>query len=295
MNYRKRSYKFILTASLLSLGLASLACGSNLQLPFNRIETGPTETSQINLPLPEGSVEEVELNLEFAGGELRLAPGAEGYLVEGTATYNVPEFKPSTSMNGASVTLSMGDQEIEGFPVFTEKVVNKWELKLADAPMSLELRAGGYEGELELGGLALTELAISDGGASVKGAFSSPNKIEMTSFTYSTGASSAQLTGLANANFAQMSFNAGAGDYTLSFDGDLQRDASITIESGAGSLSIIIPPGVNAKVSAESGLTTINIEGGWAQNGSMYTLTGTGPTLTITIKMGVGTLNLKTE
>jgi hypothetical protein len=52
-----------------------------------------------------------------------------------------------------------------------------------------------------------------------------------------------ELKGLANANFEQMSFTSGAGDYTLSFNGDLQRDASVTIDSGFGTVNIIVPEG----------------------------------------------------
>lgn len=289
------SIKLVLSACLAGLVLASLACGSDLKLPVNRIKTGRTQTDQVRLPMPDSSAGDVELRLEFAGGKLQVSPGASGYLVEGTATYNVAEFEPIAAVNGGSTTLSSGDLEMEGFPIFTDEVVNAWDLKLADTLMSLEIQAGGYEGTLELGGLALNKLAISDGGASVKGTFSSPNKVEMSSFTYSTGASSAQLTGLANANFAQMSFTSGAGDYTLSFDGDLQRDASVTIESGVGSLTIIVPKEVKASVSIDSGLTTVNIDGGWAQDGSVYTAPGAGPTLTIAVKMGLGTLNLKID
>jgi len=104
-----------------------------------------------------------------------------------------------------------------------------------------------------------------------------------------------ELKGLANANFEQMTFNSGAGDYTLSFDGDLQRDASVMIETGASTVNIIVPKGVNAQVTFDGGLSSVKADGGWEQNGNVYTLSGSGPTITITVKMGVGTLNLKTE
>jgi len=43
------------------------------------------------------------------------------------------------------------------------------------------------------------------------------------------------------------------------------------------------------------GPATINPGGGWEQNGTIYTLSGSGPTISITVKMGAGTLNLETE
>lgn len=117
----------------------------------------------------------------------------------------------------------------------------------------------------------------------------------MSSFTYDTGVGSTELNGLANANFAQMYFTSGAGDYSLSFDGDLQRYTSVTIESGLSTVNIIVPEGVNAQVTFDGSLTTVNIDSGWNQNGNIYAHSGSGPTIAITIKMGTGTLNLKIE
>ena len=125
--------------------------------------------------------------------------------------------------------------------------------------------------------------------------FSTPNHVEMTSFAYSTGASTANLKGLANANFEQMTFNSGAGTYTLSFDGKLLRDASVTVDTGASTVNIIVPEGVNAEVSFDGALTGVNTGSGWNKNGNAYTHPGSGPTITVTVKMAAGALNLETE
>lgn len=85
------------------------------------------------------------------------------------------------------------------------------------------------------------------------------------------------------------------GDYTLSFDGNLQRDASVTIESGVSTVNIVVPQGVSAQVTFEGGLTSVAPEGGWEKNGDTYKLSSSGPTINIAVKMGMGTLNLKTE
>lgn len=283
-----------LLSAALTVALITLACGCNLGLPVTKIKTGTLQGVDIQIPLPEDPSTGVELNLEFVGGDLELAPGASGYLASGTATFNVADFEPKLEANGSSYTLRSGRLDTQGFPISQGDIKNEWDLQLADTPMSLTINAGAYNGSLELGGLSLEKLAISDGGADVSAAFSDPNKVVMSSFTYATGASSAELRGLANANFDQMTFTSGAGDYTLSFDGDLQRPASVTIESGLGTLNIILPEGANAQVTVD-GLSAVNTAGGWSQNGKVYTLSGDGPTLTITVTMGAGTLNLKTE
>lgn len=92
--------------------------------------------------------------------------------------------------------------KIEGVPDFQDDLKNKWDLQIADTPISLNIKAG---------------------------------------------------------------------DYTWSFDGDLERDASVMIESGARTVNIIVPQGVNAQVTFYGGLTTGNTEGKWEQSGNGYT------------------------
>jgi hypothetical protein len=294
MNNHTTNRNCILIAVLV-LALVSMACGANISLPVTQIKTGTTQTVDIQVPMPEGPLTAVELNLEFLAGELKIAPGTSGYLASGTAIFNAADLEPKVEASGSSYTLRSGNLKIEGIPNFQDDVKNEWDLLLANIPMSLNIKAGAYTGNLELGGLSLEKLAISEGGSDLTGAFSEPNQVEMSSFTFSTGGSSMKLKGLANANFAQMTFNAGAGDYTLGFDGDLRRDASVTIDSGVGTVTIIVPQGVNAQLTFDGGLSTVNTNGGWAQNGDLYTLSGNGPTITFTVKMGAGTLNLETE
>ena len=282
----------ILSAALLLI-LVTLAC--SFKPNVTQIKTGTIQVVEIQVPLPEEPTTGVELNLEFVAGDLKLAPGASGYLASGKANFNALDFEPKVKSVGTSYTLRQGDQDIKGVPVVQEDLINEWDLQLANIPMSLNIQAGAYNGNFELGGLSLEKLTISEGGSNLNCMFSEPNLVEMSSFTFSTGGSSLELKGLANANFAQMNFSAGAGDYTLSFDGKLQRDANVMIDAGVGTVNFIVPEDVSAKLTFEGGLTTINMDGAWSQNGNEYILSGSGPTITITVKMGAGTLNIKTE
>jgi predicted membrane protein len=112
----------------------------------------------------------------------------------------------------------------------------------------------------------------------------------MSVLRYQTGASDIKLTGLANANFSTLTFSGGAGNFTLDFSGELQRDGVVTVESGLGNLSLIIPEDVDAVVTVESTAVNINHGSGWSQNGQKYTQSGSGPTLTIVVKMAAGNL-----
>lgn len=273
-------------SAILVLALASMACGFTIDLP-PRAEVGPEVEESITVADPES--DETHLSLNFGAGELKLSSGADG-LVEGTALYNVEQLKPEIVENGGNIEIKQGDLE-NTFPASNMK--NQWDLQLGNIPMDLEIDAGAYEGNMELGGLALKSLTVKDGAAQVNLSFSEPNLIEMSHLSYSTGASEVTLRDLANANFSTFDFDSGAGSYTLDFSGDLQRDASVNIDSGLSELILVVPNGVAATVTIEGGLTDINTGSGWSQRGGTYAHEGSGPTLTIKINMGAGSITLR--
>ena len=267
------------------LALTALACGINAPEPPT---PSPEVMEEINIGYPDSN--ELSLKLSFGAGDLTLAPGAER-LVEGTATYNYEDFKPEIVEDGGNVEIKMGNVEFPNFPAF-DNLKNEWDFKLGAEPMDLRVDAGAYNGTYEFGGLALNNLTIQDGAANVELNFSEPNLTEMSSFRYSTGASDVSMTGLANANFSIFDFASGAGDYTLDFSGELQRDSSVKIETGLSNIIIIVPDGVHAVVTVEGGLSNVNAGSGWSRSGDTYEQEGEGPTLTFIIEMGAGNLTL---
>ena len=280
--------KWFLTI-ILALTLTTLACGINFQV---QVKTGPMVTDQINVPLSDG-VSEYDITLSFGAGTLNLNPGAQGALVSGTATYNVADFKPKTTISGSVVKVEQGNLNIGGIPTFSKGIKNEWNLLLGTTPMRLHISAGAYSGNYELGGLALKSLSISDGAADSNLTFSQPNLVDMDKFDYKTGASDVNLKGLAYANFTELSFRGGAGNYKLDFSGDMRHDAAATIESGLSSVTIVVPAGVNAQVKFEGGLTDVKVGGGWVKQGDTYVQSGSGPLLNITVKMGAGSLTIR--
>lgn len=282
-------------AIILVLALVTLACGINIDLPGTDLKTGPTQTEDIRIPEFDDPQTIADVELSFGAGELNLDTGGRGALVEGTATYNVQDFKPEIDVTGNNVQISQGNLEISGIPNFNDRVVNRWELQFGDAPMDLTIKAGAYDGEFEFGGMALHSLVINDGAARVNLSFSEQNPVTMDNLQYTTGASDVTLTGLGYANFRDMHFRSGAGSYKLDFSGDLQQGANVEIESGISSITITIPSETNAEVRFEGGLTDVNTQGVWQVSGDTYSLNGSGPRLTITVKMGAGSLELRSQ
>jgi hypothetical protein len=288
----KMNRKMILLA-IVMLTLVSLACTVNINLPDFQVNTGPTVTDTILVPLPVDKQSVPEVAINFGAGELTIQPGAQDALVDGTAKYNVPDFQPTVTINDDRILIDQGSLDMEGIPNFNRDIVNEWNLNLGNSPLSLVIKAGAYLGEYELGGLSIERLEIGDGAAKAELKFSSPNLVQMSSLEYTTGASDVSLAGLANANTTDMTFRSGAGNYTLDFSGDLRDNMNVNIESGVSQVTVIIPRGTNAQVITDSGLMTVSTNGNWQQSGDTYQLSGDGNTITIHVKMGAGSLKLE--
>ncbi|MCB2178658.1 hypothetical protein KQH61_04505 [bacterium] len=285
--------KTSLITVLVVLAITSLACGITLTLPDDAIEIGDLRTDAIYVKQTSTSGA-VDINLEFGAGKLILKPGNDPeVLIDGSATYNVDGLDPQTTIGGDEVTIKQDPYEFKlgGLPNVNE-VENTWELGFGTQPINLDIRAGAFDGEFDLGGMSLEKLNIFSGASSMEAHFTTPNLTTMSEFKVTTGASSVKLYELANANFSLMKFEGGAGNYTLDFSGTLQRDATVEIDAALSNVKIIVPEGIPTTLRLESELTNVNAHGTWAGGASNYSLAGNGPTLTIIVKLGAGNLDL---
>jgi len=287
--------RLALWLALSAVLIASMAC--SISIPSVDVMTGPAVETAIHVPRLSDPAQEAYVTLSFGANELRLAPGAAGALVSGTVRTNLRDFEPTVAIDGSDIRIEQGELEVKGIPnISADTVINDWDLQLGSDPMRLRVTGGAYEGNMDLGGLALTDLYVSDGAATVKVDFSAPNTVEMSSLRYETGASTVELFNLANANFASMIFRSGAGTYKLDFGGTLRREAQVDIESGLCTLTIVVPEGTAAEAEISGGMSSVTTRGAWVtQDSTRYRVEGEGPRLLIDISMGAGTVILETR
>ncbi len=266
--------------------MASLACSTNVNVP--RIDTGEIETLQINENYPDGT-ESGDITIEMGGGTLSIQGGAENWLT-GNVEYNVPIWNPEVIRRSNSIKVTQETKDRIGLP--DNKIINNWDLSFGNYPTNLLILAGAYQGKLDLSGIPLTNLEVRDGASQAELVFSDYNPAEMKDLIYKTGASQITLEGLGYANMTELSFEGGAGSYTLNFDGPLQREIQAYITYGLGDVKIEIPPATAAHVVVEGGLNNVELQGSWNVDGNEYTNNGSGPLLEISVKMGVGNLQL---
>lgn len=277
----------ILTVVLM---LASLACTLSVDLPASR--PGETRTLMINERAPTtGNTARLEISM--GGGTLDIS-GGSSVLVSGTVDFNLVEWEPEVTSEDGTVRIKQNIQTIP-VPDPERDMINRWNLQLGNTPMELELTAGAYDGTLDFSGVPLTRLKIAGGASNTKIRFDEPNPQPMSRFEFSTGASSAELTGLSNANFEEMIFSGSAGDYELDFSGELQRDARVRVNGAVGDVTLVIPSGRAAQVTLTGDLQEVNARGTWQVNDRVYSIPGSGPVLDIQVDMSIGSLDLISE
>ncbi len=266
------------------LVLSTLACSFSINLPTAK--TGDTQIKEIAEDYP--SARPAELVIKMGGGTLDLQSGSNR-LVEGTVEYNVEDWEPKITRDGQEITL---EQTVKGSIPIGDDLVNRWDLRLGNQPIDLTLEAGAYEGEIDLTGIPIVRLKISDGASKSDLSFEAPNPVRMDSFTYDTGASNVKLTGLAYSDADVINFSGGAGNFSLDFSGQLKRDMRVYVDGGLGNITITVPRGMNSRIVLSSSLNTISTEGTWTVTDNEYRTSGEGPLLRIDVKVGIGNLNL---
>lgn len=270
----------------LALILATLACSlQNIQM-----KTIETQTVNIAEPMPSDN-DLTELNFRMTGGKFSLVPGAEG-LVNGTITYNLEQWEPEFTRRDNFYQIRQVDSfSFTGIP--SGNIENNWNFALSrQIPLKLSIEGGASENTFDLTGLQLTDLKIIQGASETLVRFDVQNPVPMDTFIFTTGASSAELLGLANANFETMTMSGGAGDYTLDFSGTLARDTTVDIKAGVSNIKIIIPSGMNATINNLGTVTNINTKGTWLLSDNTYSTEGNGYMLTINLNVAVGNVNL---
>lgn len=280
---------------LSALAVAALACGFSVDLPNIRgatVKTGPTQTDKIQVPASDANPASVDLH--FAAGKLMLAPGSDTYLIDGTATYNVEELKPIVSESSSGVSVSSWKEGVDSIPFnFGSDVENTWDLQLGTQPMDLTIAAGAYQARMDFGGLSIASLSVQDGASDVQLDFSEPNQVQMSELSYFTGASSVDLTGLANANFENLVFEGGAGSYTLEFTGNFTTDGDVNVKAGLGQVTLVIPDGIPVEFDVTGGVTNVDMQGSFQGGGRQFNQSSPGPTLVIHVDMGAGNLTVR--
>jgi hypothetical protein len=205
------------------------------------------QTTEIRLD----GAEQVEVTLQFGGGDLNLEGGSDA-LLSGEFVYNLPELEPevvySTHGKQGELLIRHKEEAIHWDRPPTE-IRNEWGLRLTkDVPLDLKVDVGASTGDLNLGRLRITDLDLTVGAADMTVQFVEPNPERLKSLSVRSGAARLDLIGLGNANLDKFTFDGGLGTYTFDFQGEWRRSARAHIQAGASQVLLRTPQDIGVRV-----------------------------------------------
>jgi hypothetical protein len=210
----------------------------------------------------------VRVFVKYGAGHFSVRSVDEGLLYRMNLRYDEDNFEPVAEFSGNRLRLGVEstrrNMNLKGGRSGT------LELELArGVPMELDLEFGAVRADIDLGGLALTELHLSTGASESLIDVSEPNSAAMASATFEVGAAQFTARRLGNLNAERIQLDAGVGSITLGLDGRWQRDARIGIDMGLGSLELRVPEGLGVRLRKDSFLTALDSEG-LVKRGNVY-------------------------
>lgn len=284
----------------LALLIATLACTITPQIPdinigVPTIEVGDVREERRDVPLPGG--ESADVDVIFGAGRLDIEAGTSDRLLAGVFRYNVERWAPEITHEGDKLTVRQGGNR-EGWGIPSGNVRNRWELEFSpQTALTMNVRAGAGDGELDFTGLKIAELDVDIGAGDFVLRFDEPNTVPMDHLTLDTGASKIEVLGVGNAGPEELRLQGGVGDIALDLTGGWTRSADITVRAGAGALRLTLPSDVGVEVETRGGLTNVEAYG-LRQMGRTYTNDVFGETeveLQINITTGLGNVRLIVE
>ena len=255
----------------------------------------PSAVTPIEIAYPDAP--DLTLRLTIGACRIRVQPGATAAWVSGVYSDRSGRIPCRVTIEGGTATIAQTPEFPDLFGIWDN--IPEFDLTLgAGRPFSLTLETGASEAVVDLGGVPLTRLALRVGAGKYTVTFSAPNPQPMSQLSVEGGAAALELGGLANANFATMSVEGGAAGFSLDFDGTLQRDGHVRIQTGLAGIDLRIPGTTAARVSAQTVLGGLDIGDGFMKTQGAFctqaALSNQTPVLTIETNVALGGLNLRT-
>jgi len=133
------------------------------------------------------NAEEVRVDVEYGAGHFTVRSIDEGLLYRMNLRYDENEFEPVADYSGDR--LRLGVESIGRNLRVKGREAGSFELELArGVPMDLNLDFGAVKADIDLGGLALTDLDLSTGASESVVDVSEPNPLQMGTATFEVGA-----------------------------------------------------------------------------------------------------------
>lgn len=211
------------------------------------------------------------VRLDFGAGTVDLRPGPADDLYRYDVRYDADRFSPLVDFDASASSVSLGLRNTGGAGL---RVSNRHQLQQAasvqlspDVALALEASLGAVEGDIELGGLGLTDFRLSTGASRTTVSFSRPNRMRCTSALFLARATELSIERLGNSRCGRVVLKASMGAVSLDLSGAWQDGDSLDVTVTVGELTIHVPRTVGLRVRADKFLASMPDEG-WTRSGN---------------------------
>ena len=186
-------------------------------------------------------------DLELALGRVETARAERGYLFQTEVMLPEgrmrPRFAGRSAGGTAHVSLNLDDAALS--PRGMRRAEAMWRVYLpTETPTDLSMKLGATQALLDLTGVPISNLNLDCGLSRADLRFDEPNPTTMEHLSIEAGLAEFRADGLGNARFSRLSFDGGAGRFSLDFTGaELASDAVANIEVGMADLLLTLPAG----------------------------------------------------
>ncbi|MEO7985309.1 MAG: LiaF domain-containing protein [Gemmatimonadales bacterium] len=203
--------------------------------------------------------------LEYASGTLRVGPGNPDELYRMDVSYDENRFVPLSDYDAAGSNVVLGVAAASGGGV---RLVSQNQLgqtaRVGFSPrseLSLDVELGAVDGDLDLGGLRVTDLDLSAGASRATVRFSRPNGVRCSAANLRAGAAALTVSGLGNSRCDRIAFEGGMGKVRLDFGGSWTSNSRVEVRMALGEVTLVLPRQIGVSVSLDKFLSSFEPEG----------------------------------
>ena len=245
---------------LLALALGASGAAAQSMRPFSTYRQWHGETR-------------LDARLDYAAGALRLAAGRPNELYRMDVLYDGERYVPVSAFDAARVGVGLG---LRASGQGGLRVVSRNQLRQTASvtfsprsDLALAVTLGAVDGDLELGGLRLTDLRLEAGASRATVRFSQPNAARCRAATLTAGAAELSVLGLGNSRCDRITFEGGVGRVTLDFGGAWTSSSQVAVKMALGEVALRLPRGVGVRITLDKFLASFEPQG-MVRRGTSY-------------------------
>jgi hypothetical protein len=221
------------------------------------------ETVEKNVP-GDSEVKKVNLETDIGCANITLSTHDKGDMFTSEVRYDTDrvevDFEYEKQKTAADIFV-LSEQASRRLDLDTDDC--RWDISLSrEYVWDIKLDIGFAECELDLSGLPMDRFELDIGASECQIVFNEPNPEQLRRMEIDAGAGDLEFIGLGYANFEHLSFDGGAGDFTLDFTGLTEGFHTAEIDVGVGDARVELPKGLPVRIeTGGSWLNSIKVRG----------------------------------